>query len=162
MRWVLYLHAQAATPSSSSLLLSSLELSDTHVYEPYIRALLGTPPKLSRQRCSCRRHLTFSHGARPVHLIITMIKWIQTSRLSIKTPLSALADCDAPVQLSTLCREPARGPVGVGAMSGGDGGVRTKTSPSLDARAEGTCAISISTFFGAPLLSRHKGDAPAL
>jgi len=25
-----------------------------------------------------------SHGARPVHLIITMIKWIRTSRLSIK------------------------------------------------------------------------------
>ena len=29
-----------------------------------------------------------SHGARPVHLIITMIKWIQTSRLSIKNFLS--------------------------------------------------------------------------
>jgi len=28
--------------TSSSLLLSSLELSDTTVYEPYIRALLGT------------------------------------------------------------------------------------------------------------------------
>ena len=37
------------TPSSSSLLLSSLELSDTQVYEPQIRALLGThtlAPKL--------------------------------------------------------------------------------------------------------------------
>jgi len=32
-----------------------------------------------------------SHGARPVHLIITMIKWIQTSRLSIKNSLSLLA-----------------------------------------------------------------------
>ena len=30
------------TPSSSSLLLSSLELSDTTIYEPYMRALLGT------------------------------------------------------------------------------------------------------------------------
>ena len=29
------------------------------------------------------------HGARPVHLIITMIKWIRTSRLSIKKTLSA-------------------------------------------------------------------------
>jgi len=29
-------------PSSSALLLSSLELSDTKVYEPSIRALLGT------------------------------------------------------------------------------------------------------------------------
>jgi len=27
---------------------------------------------------------SISHGARPVHLIITMIKWIRTSRLSIK------------------------------------------------------------------------------
>ena len=39
--------AVSATPSSSSsssslLILSSLELSDTHVYEPLIRALLGT------------------------------------------------------------------------------------------------------------------------
>ena len=30
-----------------------------------------------------------SHGARPVHLIITIIKWIQTSRLSIKNSLSS-------------------------------------------------------------------------
>ena len=29
-----------------------------------------------------------SHGARPVHLIITTIKWIPTSRLSIKNSLS--------------------------------------------------------------------------
>ena len=28
-----------------------------------------------------------SRGARPVHLIITMIKWIRTSRLSIKNSL---------------------------------------------------------------------------
>jgi len=28
-----------------------------------------------------------SHGARPVHLIIAMIKWIRTSRLSIKNSL---------------------------------------------------------------------------
>jgi len=29
-----------------------------------------------------------SHGARPVHLTITIIKWIRTSRLSIKNSLS--------------------------------------------------------------------------
>jgi hypothetical protein len=29
-----------------------------------------------------------SHGARPVHLIITMIKWIRTTRLSINSSLS--------------------------------------------------------------------------
>ena len=33
-----------------------------------------------------------SHGARPVHLIITMIKWIRTSRLSIKNFLSGGTD----------------------------------------------------------------------
>ena len=32
-----------------------------------------------------------SHGARPVHLIITMIKWIRTSKLSIKNSLSGCA-----------------------------------------------------------------------
>ena len=31
-----------------------------------------------------------SHGARPAHLIITMIKWIRTSRLSIKISLSGI------------------------------------------------------------------------
>ena len=40
----------APTPvSSSSLLLSSLELSDTKVYEPQIRALLGTASHFCRQ-----------------------------------------------------------------------------------------------------------------
>ena len=31
--------------------------------------------------------------ARPVHLIITMIKWIRTSRLSMKNSLSASSSC---------------------------------------------------------------------
>ena len=31
-----------------------------------------------------------SHRARPVHLIIAMMKWIRTSRLSIKNSLSSL------------------------------------------------------------------------
>ena len=30
------------------------------------------------------------HGARPVHLIITMIEWIRTSRLSMKNSLFSL------------------------------------------------------------------------
>jgi len=33
---------EAQVPSPVSFLLSSLELSDTKGYEPYIRALLGT------------------------------------------------------------------------------------------------------------------------
>ena len=38
-----------------------------------------------------------SHGARPVHQIITMIKWIRTSRLSIQNSLSGL--CQFPSYL---------------------------------------------------------------
>jgi len=37
------LNTEDCTPFSFSLLLSSLEVSDTQVYEPSIRALLGTP-----------------------------------------------------------------------------------------------------------------------
>ena len=37
-----------ATSSSSRPLLSSLELSDTKIYEPSIRALLGTAPHFCR------------------------------------------------------------------------------------------------------------------
>ena len=33
-----------------------------------------------------------THGARPVHPIITIIKWIRTSRLSIKNSLSTCAE----------------------------------------------------------------------
>ena len=36
-------------------------------------------------------HFPNSHGARPVHLIITMMLWIRTSRLSIQNPLSLSA-----------------------------------------------------------------------
>ena len=39
-----------------------------------------------------------SHGARPVHLIITMIKWSRTSRLSIKNSLSLTFACAARVE----------------------------------------------------------------
>ena len=39
-----------------------------------------------KQECSIK--IKNSHGARPVHLIITMIKWFRTSRLSIKNSLS--------------------------------------------------------------------------
>jgi len=42
-----------------------------------------------------------SHGARPVHLIITMIKWFRTSRLSIKNSLSCPHQA-TPGQLSGL------------------------------------------------------------
>jgi len=37
---------------------------------------------------------TNSHGARPVHLISTMIKWTRTSRLTIKNSLSGVEQLD--------------------------------------------------------------------
>jgi len=46
-----------------------------------------------------------SHGARPVHLGITMIKWTRTSRLSIHNSLSERAPCLPPSILhATLLR----------------------------------------------------------
>ena len=50
----------------------------------------------ARNMCACRKvdvklpgkGNSNSHGARPVHLIITMIKWIRTSRLSSNNSLS--------------------------------------------------------------------------
>jgi len=54
------------------------------------------PPYASEQlKCSRKidvrlpgKRNSNSHGARPVHLIIAMIKWIRISRLSIKNSLS--------------------------------------------------------------------------
>ena len=45
-----------------------------------------------------------SHGARPVHLIITMIKWIRTSRLSINESLSP---CQCRVERLALYLSPS-------------------------------------------------------
>ena len=39
-------------------------------------------------KCWPGRGKSYSHGARPVHQIITMIKWIRISRLSIKNSFS--------------------------------------------------------------------------
>ena len=56
----------------------------------------------ARESLGCRVY----HGARPVHLIITMIKWIRTRRLSIKGVLcedvGALLDVDGGVELDLL------------------------------------------------------------
>ena len=43
--------------SSSSLLLSSLELSDTEVYAPEIRALFGTASQFGEKRLFSNREL---------------------------------------------------------------------------------------------------------
>ena len=63
------------------------------------RALLLFDVHARQERRSCRRkggvrlpgkENTNSHGARPVHLIITTMKWIRTSRLSTENFLSSL------------------------------------------------------------------------
>jgi len=57
-----------------------------------------------------RKGNSTSHGAMPVHLIITMIKWIRTSRLSIKNSLSLRHSA------SVRCRR--RSPAGVVVLLG--------------------------------------------
>ena len=61
-----------------------------------LRNSLQRPPPLSRvvkyyRKVDVRlpgKGNSNSHSARPVHLIITTIKWIRTSRLSIQNSLS--------------------------------------------------------------------------
>jgi len=51
-----------------------------------------------------------SHGARPVHLIITMIKWIRTRRLSIKNhqpQVMPVEPAALTALLKTLCASPS-------------------------------------------------------
>ena len=45
-----------------------------------------------------------SHGVRPVHLIITMLKWIRTSRLSIKNSLSVCVGRQSEL-ITCMCRQ---------------------------------------------------------
>jgi len=49
---------------------------------------MANPALLRQSKEVDERGHSNSHGARPVHLIITMIKWIRTNRLSIKNSLS--------------------------------------------------------------------------
>jgi len=63
---------------------------ETHAVRFFVPG--AQPPRVFR----CWKSLCFrnsnSHGARPVHLIITMIKCIRTSRLAIKNSLSGAED----------------------------------------------------------------------
>ena len=76
--------------TSSCLILASLELSDSHVYEPQIRALLGTALHLLRiLSCRCLSFQAFAEGKTRWperdfvidnllvrnHFIIVMIGW---------------------------------------------------------------------------------------
>jgi len=59
------------------------------------------------------------HGARPVHLIITMIQWIRTSRLSIKNSLSARAGAGEGGEGAGGAREIRTGATREGGRAGG-------------------------------------------
>jgi len=55
---------------------------------------------------SCGKGNSNSPGAMPVHLIITMLKWIRTSRLSIKSSLSGLLPSPVRARLDPSCTRP--------------------------------------------------------
>ena len=58
----------------------------------FARQLTGYEPGVGlRRKVDVRLHgkgNSNSHGARPVHLIVTIIKWIRTSRMSTKDSLA--------------------------------------------------------------------------
>jgi len=62
-----------------------------------------------------------SHGARPVHLIITMIKWIRTSRLSMKNSLSLGLRVEGWPRGPGLAEEATHGSAALDAFSSGKG-----------------------------------------
>ena len=67
------------------------------------------------------------HGARPVHLIITMIKWVHTSGLSIKNSLALQGKTAKDVAAGTKCvlaKKPAQ-PEHEGIGEGGVGGLQS-------------------------------------
>ena len=67
-------------PSSEPLHIS------LHTLGQPARGLVGTSDRKVDVRLPGKGNSN-SHGARPVHLILTMIQWIRTSRLSIKISL---------------------------------------------------------------------------
>ena len=79
----------------------------------------GTPVLASSQGRadeddSCQRHVrqpgkgnSKSHGARPVHLIISMIKWIQTTVLARRRPVPASNDTCNWIQFGPVSGFPA-------------------------------------------------------
>ena len=95
----------------SFVLLACVASSTSHEFSGW-RRRRGTPPALSTsctppaRKVDVRLHgkgNSTSHGARPVHLIITMIKWIRTSRFSMKNSLST-ADGDGDEVHHQRCR----------------------------------------------------------
>jgi len=69
-----------ASASSSSLLLSSLELSDTKVYEPQIRARLGTTAykMYPTDRQELDIHLAFKASASSSSLLLSSLELSDT------------------------------------------------------------------------------------
>ena len=106
-----------------------------------------------------------SHGARPVHLSITMIKWVRTSRLSIKNSLSRPRARPAPPCFRVYVRTgswtgPPRGKrasrVGISSTVFGVRGVSSGRNPVSKASQIGTwvarCRSSSESTPSPPLL----------
>jgi len=74
----------------SMSLKSKYHIPSSHTLRYVIarKAVAQIKNSLSRRGQAAHNRGHSRHGARPVHLIITMIKWIRTSRLPIKNSLS--------------------------------------------------------------------------
>jgi len=78
---------ERGTPVSTAP-VSALPARKFHLSQPDSQSLKSNAYPDERLPGKGNSH---THGARPVHVIIKMIRWIRTSRLSTKNYLSALA-----------------------------------------------------------------------
>ena len=85
-----------------------------------------------------------SHGARPVHLIITIMKWIWTSRLSIKNSLS-----DSHLANPPLRRRRGRGLVAGGRVVSGPNTPTTRRTTTRSSKINLQHALNFRAFCGA-------------
>ena len=89
-----------------------------------------------------------SHGARPVHLIITIMKWIWTSRLSIKNSLS-----DSHLANPPLSRRRGRGLVAGGRVVSGPNTPTTRRTTTRSSKVNLQHALNFTAFCGANLVT---------
>ena len=94
-RWIIFARTVPAYGGDGKLMLSAERdaLGDT---TPHYCCTAFSWPELRPLHVTLHGLHSNSHGARPVHLIITMIKWIRTSRLSIKNSLTRAPARSAP------------------------------------------------------------------
>ena len=111
LQWV---PGSSRTDETFSKQMTNNELSGTQAAQPRPRPIQTLPGSVDRhggylagkvdERLP-EKGKSDSHGARPVHIIITMIKWIRTNRLSVKNSLSQTAWYSVSLSLSCpTCR----------------------------------------------------------